>query len=211
MKKFKVLSIFLSMLLIVCGFSLRSYADDNNKEELLLLCDEYGLKDIDIEDLPEGVVPLEVNSVEELNDIMKKREDEKKNIQVDTGFADDLLGLNNLYRDVAGLEIDFRYLPLGTRIHLSATYEFYSQGSFTGIERVINHGWNMKGFSPDVSLSNSRSSASASRGILTVDGTTDVDYYFLIEGLIKYNTEILDAGFQFDLHRGYYNTYADFR
>lgn len=211
MKKFKLLSIFLSMMLVICGFSFSSFADDNSNEELLLLCDEYGLKDIDIEDLPEGVVPLEINSVEELNDIMEKREDMKKDIQLISEVESDSLELYNLYRDTAILGIDFRYLPFGTKIQLSATYEYYSQGSFTGIERVLNHGWNMKGFSPDVSLNNSRSSADVSGGILTVDGTTDVDYYYFIEGLVKYNTEVLDAGYQFSLHKGYYNTYADFR
>ena len=48
MKRFKVLSVFLSMILVICGLSLRSYADNN---KLLKVNDEYdfGIELISVE------------------------------------------------------------------------------------------------------------------------------------------------------------------
>lgn len=218
MKKFKSLSVFLALILTITCISFKAYADGNESEELLLLADEYGFKDINIEDIPEGVIPVELNSVEELNDFMKKIEEDKKDIEmnllnqesekVDSLYLERSDGLST---DKVYLDIEFRYLPLDTRIQLGATYEYYAKGSFYGIEKVLHHGWNMKGYSADVSLNNSRSSADVDSGVLTVDGTTEVEYYILIKDILKYRTEILDAGFEYSLDKGRRNVYAKFR
>lgn len=203
----KKLSIVLSIILLCSSFGITSYAENEN--DLLKKADSYGFKEA--EELPEGVVPIEVNSIEELDKVMESlnsMEKDFENSNLETSYKinpkTSLSRSNNIYIDTVSLSNKFRPVA-NTKLTLSCTYEYYAKGSFYGIERARDHGWSLYGNTRNVSLSNSRSSANAKNGVLTVSGRTQVDYYILIKGTIRYYSNVADANFKYSLEKGMFS------
>lgn len=203
MKKFKliILSILCSILLIT-PLSTPIHAENIKTYEDLF--EEYGLKDAEI--IPDGVTPIVINSPQELEALLSS---------FNTSSIDGIVSIESNSRSVVTRTVTVSYPTSGivpydgaANVNLRVAYDLYSSGSFTGIQAIRYSQWTLTGNTTGLELENSITDHTLTNGIIDVIGTTTVNLYVVISGLIKYKSADLTAGYKYEPRQGVYNKFS---
>lgn len=196
-------TLFTVFCLIFTMFSITgiSATSDDSYEELY---EKYGLKDA--EKVPDGVTPIVINSPDELEAVLHSL-DELNYVSFDTNEEISLFSV--VTRSVSVNFHTASTLP-GTKatVSLKVFYDLYSEGSFTGIQSIKHSQWALTGVTTGLELSNPYTSHSLKDGVISVFGTTSVDLYLTVSGVIKIYTSLVSAGYKYEPYKGIHDVYS---
>lgn len=202
----KIFVLILSFLILIPNISLAT--NDENLLNDKYLNEKYDLKDISSDKIPEGIIPLEINSEEELEKIFSDFE----NIE----FSLDLLGLrNNVVSTKANgatgsREVYINYnMSGGLTIRLDADLDYYAKGSFGSINKVSNIRLALLGPTLFHDLTDKQTWSSINNGIANINGKADLNTYLIIKaGTFKISTRPVTIRFSYGLRELYHNVYV---
>lgn len=198
---------FIFLLTMTMGFTSLNpvFANENNILINNSIVDEisskYNLKDVSIEDVPEGIVPIEVSSEELENTILKIENDIK-------------LDLNNYYTKSyesrsAGTYKQEHDVQVGVLCRAKLSTRITE--SNTKITNVTKPNVTLSGFSFAIDLTNvSTDSRIYNNGKnADIDANYQLDYYLVVNGLVKLFSNSVSQGFTYELDKGIVSSYLD--
>ena len=199
----KVFVLILSLLMLVPSISLA-----NNDENLLndkYLNEKYDLKDISPDKIPEGVIPLEVNSEEELEKILSDLDDIEINVTL-PNLRDNMVST----RAIGSREVYINYhIDGGLTIRLDADLDYYASGSFGSIDKVRNIRLSLLGPTLFHDLTSKQTWSSINNGIANINGKADLNTYLIIKsGTFKISTRPVTIRFSYGLRELYHKVYV---
>jgi len=180
------------MLMSITSVVFASTNDQKSEEARILeLFEKHDAREISARSLPQGIEPIVINTLEDLETFIAERENRAHTIE----FFDDRLpeSRNARVTGTTGIERDIG----GPTLRLNTTYEYLV--SVHGIQglRAIQNWWSLTGFTLSHSLSSSWAQGSVSNGVLRVQGTASVNTYLLFSGAIRIITDRYDGSFDF--------------
>lgn len=188
----KLSAIVLSTIFICSSVSISTYANENT--DLLKLADSYGLQDVSVSSLPEGVTPIEITSEDELISYMNDLEE--MNVTV-------LPPISTRATSTRRTAVKLTKATLSLEMYCYA--ECWNEGSFYEISDYGNKGWRLTGVTAGLEVSDPRVNADIVRGELAVEGTVTIDSYFIVSGIIKLFSNPYEGHYTYSLTDGYSN------
>ena len=189
--------LILSLLMFIPSVSL---ANSDNFLNGKYFNDKYDLKDIYFDDIPKGVIPLEVNSEKELEKILLELENIEFNLTLPL-TSTRAFGNREVYIncDIGG----------GLTIRLDADLDYYSKGSFGSIEKVNNIRLSLLGPTLFHDLTDKQTWSSINNGIANINGKADLNTYLIVKtGTFKVLTRPVTIRFDYGLRELYHKVYV---
>lgn len=213
----KKVFMFAFVLSVMIASSFNAYAKDDNLARLNDLSERYNLRDISLDEVPEGIIPLVFDSLDELEQALEEHKRNLEYIDDSTLSEHDDEYDNSNFTTVVRESYNKKELwgmvsGTSATLKLYCDYELYSSGSFVGIQGIRQHGWSLSGATLNLEISRPNSYASyraVNGGEISVSGNVDVDYYLIVNGIVKLRTDAFRAGYVYSFDRGYSDTYFD--
>lgn len=201
-KIFSITIILLLFFLTIGKISTVNAQDNTPSRELTRLSKKFGLVDINANEVPKGVVPLEFDSTQELEEFLTSLEKDK----ISTTHKEYHHGMNR--SDVPLIPTSTSYVTvtkncsnavaIGTYFNTWADILVGTSGSFTWISSVLHTRVGLTGVTLGMDLSNEYSyTYNQSQSSVSVNGGAILNSYLVIEGVVKMYSRPVSCSFTY--------------
>ncbi len=186
----------------------------NATSEIDQIRKKYNLVQISKDDLPKGIVPIKLNSEQELSEYFEEQNKILKNSMI---FMDNISKLNlydlrsnitfkssnNLRNSQIVMSAN---IPIFMKINLIADIDYYSKGSFSSIEQINFSKMSLTGYTISNSLTNvSTSHKLYNDGSIFVSGTANYNTYILLQNTFNIDTSLIVMKYNYEFGKGFSN------
>lgn len=203
-----------SLLLGLCFIFLINSNTVNATSDLDKIREKYNLVEISKDEIPEGVVPINLDNEEEVekyfeeqNESLKNSIENTNNVQLDN-LRSNMVTMANT--GVRTTEVAMRAsLPIAMKLNLLVNFDYYSRGSFTAIEKINFSRMSLTGYTISNSLTNTTTSHKRyNDGTIFVSGYGDFNTYIILENTFNLNTSTIVMKYNYALGKGFTNMVA---